>query len=359
MCFCVSCLAYKQSKLRHVVSEFNDDMYKKELNKYLIITLSIASLGILSSIYNIISIYGTNLIYNITNVYAARVNEDMDFQVIPYVGSFLYISLPLAGIYVKRYGVSIWVMYAFALVALNSLTSGARAGIVFSLLLFVYGYIVCSSDHTIKKRNGRSNMGLYVGALILLFFFIFISQKRAAGNELPYATDMFYKYFGGNVMLYKTFAYIANPIGVLNEYLQECNFFFGKNTLLPVYNILAKFGLMGRIEQYQGWYNIPAPCNVGTWLRELSEDFTWVGALVFISIFAYITSKEFMKSLKTHSTSSIVVTSILLMIVTLSFFDWKLRTSGIWIALAFGFLIGNKIDKSLRNNGRHIDIKLQ
>ncbi|MBR2064808.1 MAG: oligosaccharide repeat unit polymerase [Bacteroidales bacterium] len=351
MCFCISCLSFKSRRVVRKVHGHDDRKYKQKLNRYILITMFIAAVGILSSVVYIISIYGTNLIYNITNIYAARVNEGADFQVIPYVSSFIYITLPLSGIYVRRYGMSKWVICAFVLVALNSLTSGARAGIVFSALLFVFGYITSNKGPEKNKKDKPGRMGIWIGSLVLFAFFILISQKRSAGNELSYATDLFYRYFGDNVLLYKIFTYVANPIGVLNEYIKDCEFSFGKNTFLPIYNILAKFGVIGRVEQYQSWYNVPAECNVGTWLRELSEDFTWIGALVFISIYAYVTSGQFIKTTKTDSTSSVIITSLLLMTITLSFFDWKLRTSGVWIALAFGMMIGNGIDKSVRNNG--------
>lgn len=355
--FCGFSLLHKPNSFPEMTSVKDD---RNIIKKYLIITLLIASLGILSSIVNIISIYGTNLLYNLTNIYAARVYDNVDFQVIPYVGSFIYIALPLAGIYVRRFGVSIWIMYAFVLIALNSLTSGARAGIVFSLLLFVYGFTLSGNKSKVRVKTKSNKIGLYIGSLILVAFFVIVSQSRAAGNQLPYATDVFYKYFGDNALLYKLFAYVANPVGVLNEYLKECDFYFGKNTFLPLYNIIAKFGIIDRIDQYQSWYSVPADCNVGTWLRELIEDFTWAGAIIAVSIFSYITSKVYIKSIKLNQTSSIIISSILLMMVTLSFFDWKLRTSGLWIALIFGSVIGNKIDRhNLQvDDGRHTDTKL-
>lgn len=345
--FSVSCFIGKRYDTeKYVLTEEENEQLKHQLNKYILITLSLASVGVLSSIYNIISIFGTNMLANITNVYAARVSGMEDFQLIPYVGSFIFIALPLSAIYVKRYGFSLWVILTFVMVALNALTSGGRAGIVFSLLMFVFAYLFTDKKEE-ENQQSTSRKGLYFSAVLLVAMFVVMSSYRTAGNEIEYATDLYYRVFGDNVLVFKIFAYIANPLGVLNEYLKDCTFDFGHNTLLPIYNIIAKFGLMERVEQYQSWYEVPALCNVGTWLRELVEDFTIFGAIPFIMVYALVLNSQYQKAIYRGSISHIVITSMLMMMIAMSFFDWKLRTSSLWIALAFGYYIGNRIQNAV------------
>lgn len=324
---------------------FNDLKYKRNVEKVLLICAIFSAISILSSLALVISLYGTNLIANVTNVYADRVNENTDYQVIPYIGALLYVGLPLTAIHMKKYGFSKWIIIYFILIFSNSLISGARAGIVFSIFIFVSAFIFAKNIKFIYNNplRKKSSKGPIIASVILLVtMFVVISSKRAAGVELQYATNLFKEHFGYNELIYKTFAYIANPVGVLNEFLKNPDFNFGQNTLMPIYNILAKLGFMKRVEQYQSWYYVPAPCNVGTWLRELLEEFSLL-SLILIFVFGYVTTKIYWRAIR-GETGYILLISIFLTIIGLSFFDWRLRTSSMWIALFVGYLIGKRID---------------
>ena len=193
---------------------------------------------------------------------------------------------------------------------------------------------------------------MYIGVAIFAVMIIVISIQRNAGQNLTYATPAFEKIFGNNLLVYKTMTYIAGPIGVLNEYLKTSELHFGQNTFLTVFNLLNKLGIGERVEQYQEWFYTPLPCNVGTFIRELIEDFTVVGAAISVLIFGYATSRSYMNAKKDYNTRSKVMWAILSLVLLLSFFDWKLRSSNIWIALLFGFIICSQIDRKARINRR-------
>lgn len=330
----------------------NEKKLKDQIIKYIIITTVFSSISIISQLIGTIARYGTNLLDNVTNVYAARVYNQDTIESIPYVGAFIYIALPLVGIYIKKYGFNLLTLPAIALVFLNSLTSGGRAGIVFSMVLMASAYLVTDSKRKVGKKVVKNRRLLIsLGVLILLTMVITISIKRNAGQSLIYANQSFYSLFGQNLLLYKTFSYIAGPIGVLNEYLKESELHFGQNTLLTVYNFLYRIGVLDqRIEQYQEWFYTPLGCNVGTWIRELIEDFTVFGAIVCVPLFGYCTTRTYMYSRNHNSVSAIVLWSILSLVLLLSFFDWKLRSSNIWISLLFGYIFSRQIDIQSRKN---------
>lgn len=346
ICFCFGFLSVKKRYIKPTKT-IDTALYKKNIEKYLWICTIFSAISILSSLALVISIYGTNLIANVTNVYADRVNDNVDYQVIPYIGALIYVGLPLSAIHMKSYGFSMWPIIYFVLFFLNSLISGGRAGIVFSIFIFVFAFFYTNTEgkeKKIKNNKKKSNLPIIICVTLLISMFFLISSKRTAGVEIPYATSSFIKHFGYNGLIYKIFAYVANPVGVLNEFLKDPEFSFGHNTFLPFYNILAKIGLMERVEQYQSWYYVPAACNVGTWLRELFGDFS-ILMFPFIFIFGRVSCIIYWNAVKGRSTGYLLMLSIIFTMIGLSFFDWRMRTSSMWIALLFSYFWGEKIDK--------------
>ena len=324
------------------------DLEKKYLIKWIVITLIISGIGIVGSLLKAIQLYGTNLLAQTTNIYANRVYNNEDLEFIPYIGSFIYIEMALAGIYLKKYGFNILLVWGFVLTFFSALTSGGRAGIVFNAIIFISAYLLSNTDRKIKHISGKQKILFAIIIVALVLMINIITNQRVAGISLTFATERFIGIFGNNVAVYKIISYIANPIGTLNEYLKVRTFSFGQNTFLPIYNILARFENINRVNQYQEDFFTPMRCNVGTWIRELIEDFTIPGAIFFALVFAFAVGYQYREAQYKNTNSHIVVSSALIMIMTLSFFDWKFRTSGLWIAIFLGYFIGRNIDHKCR-----------
>ena len=276
-------------------------------------------------------------------IYGDRVNETQKIETIPYLGSFIFITLPLLGCYLKRFGFHLIVVPCVFLACADALISGGRGGIVFALLLFLAGYMCMDKGYELSSR-GRV-LFLLISLVTFVSMIFFVSQERAYGLKMAYATDLYKDLFGYNVTLYKGLAYVAGPIGTLNEYLRECEFYFGKNSFLTVYNVLARLGIMEPINHYQEFFLTPMECNVGTWVREIIEDFTLMGAIFFIPFFGVVSSYVYRIALMRKTITMKIMWSIFAMVLALSFYDWKFRSASMWIAVLFGFFIGKLIDR--------------
>lgn len=328
-----------------IIECIRDEQLKKWMFIGIVVTMSIAAIAIVANLKTMISIYGFNLMEQIVLIYGDRINETQKIQTIPYLGSFIFITLPLLGCYLKRFGFHIIVIPCVFLACADGLISGGRAGIVFAFLLFLAGY-KCMDKGSKSSSWGRGRVLFLLMCLVAFVSMIFfVSQERADGMKMAYATDLYTNLFGYNVTLYKALLYIAGPIGTLNEYLRECEFYFGKNSFLTIYNVLAKLGLMEPINHYQKFFSTPIECNVGTWVREIIEDFTLVGATFFIPFFGVLSSCVYSRALKRKTITMKIIWSIFAMVLALSFFDWRFRSASIWIAVLFGFLTGKFIDR--------------
>lgn len=326
---------YKKTDLR---------LQKKYIKIYILVTCFLAGIAVVYNYIAFARVYGFNLLSAINQIYADRVNQAVQIRTIPYLGALTFVSIPLCGIYTKRFGFSLLLLFPFILEAMKALTTGGRAGLIFIMILFVASYFSATSPAR-KKLQWQKKVLLSVGVCAIAGVVAVMTFTRTSGASIPFASPLYKKVFGDNAFLYKVFQYIGAPIGTLNEYLKTCEFHFGQNSFLPVYNFLSNLGLCERIEQYQEFFNTPVPCNVGTWIRELIEDFTIPGALAAILLFSFVCAYFYYKAKQYDSVKSQIIWSVFALFIALSFFDWTLRSADMWIALFFGYVIGWRIDR--------------
>ncbi len=319
------------------------------LKRYMILSVLLSGIAIIGNYLLMVAHYGNDLLGVITQIYADRVNSTADIPTIPYLDSFIYVAIALAGIYLRRFGFSFWLLPILLFTYMKTLVSGGRAGLVFVLLIFVFSFLLSPAGSRVAEKKKKRGFWQYAvllllgGAMVLIF--VVLTMSRSVGVPPTFATDRYLALFGSNNIPYRLIEYAAAPIGALNEYLKDCDFSFGINTFKTVYNILGKFGLMDEIDQYQQFYETPLPCNVATWLRELIQDFS---AFAILAVFLYgFANGLLFKKVGTGATvRHTAVLSVLMMVVAMSFFDWKLRSADLWIAILFGYLFGYLIDRA-------------
>jgi oligosaccharide repeat unit polymerase len=149
-----------------------------------------------------------------------------------------------------------------------------------------------------------------------------------------------------NPTIYKIYEYVTSPIGVLNEYLKSPTYNFGLNSFNAFISLLNKFGANLYYSRYQQGYNIPIYTNVGTYIRELIQDFTIPGSVIVVFIFAFSYSKSFIQSIRRKTYISLILTIVFSTIIFMSFFVWFFRETVFWISSIFGIFIGIYLDKS-------------
>ena len=99
-----SILGYKYSfklsvtRRTNLDERYNQPQLKRLLTKYIILTTVVSGLSTVLNLIGTIRIYGSDLLNSLTDIYASRVYESQTVEVIPYIGSFIYIALPLIGV---------------------------------------------------------------------------------------------------------------------------------------------------------------------------------------------------------------------------------------------------------------------
>ncbi|QHJ70551.1 O-antigen polymerase [Planococcus halotolerans] len=324
---------------------------EKRLKMVIIFVALISAIAIITNISMFISIYGFNLIKYTNQIYASRLNGANNIDTIPYLSSFVFIALIFSGIYIKKYGVKLFLLFPVLLLLANQLTTGGRSDIIFGVLLLSGPILFKNNNKLMKKKQKRfSKIKIVgIGSLFLSLFFI-ISKNRAAGQAVSsiYASDFLIQISGGDATLYKIIIYIAGPIGVLNAYLVSPVYDFGGNTFLTIFNLLNKIGYNLDVNSYQDFYNVPMAINVGTYIRELIQDFTIAGAILIVLLLGITFSSTYLETLVKSTYVPQVIASTIFTIIAMSFFDWKVRSAIFWIILVVGILLAVFLDKKIR-----------
>lgn len=330
--------SYFGMKTNFIKTKIHNQQYNKKYTLLVIIIItSISGFVIINNYLQYVKIFGYNLIYISNELYAYRMSGQVPNNVIPYLSSLVYIAIIMASIYTIKHGFKLVFLVPIILAIVEELTSGGRLAFITVPLMFF-------AIFTTKKVRLKTVILLALLASISLPAFLIISDQRTSGLSNEFSSKFLSRLTSNNETIYKILEYFTSPVGTLNEYLKEPTVSFGKNTLLPIYNVASKLGFDIDVNIYQDVYFVPMPVNVGTFARELIEDFGLFFATVVTILFAYTTSFYLNKFKKDGSYSAAFIYSTSIYIVCFFFFDWRLRSSSVWIILLVGFPITLAID---------------
>lgn len=330
---------------------------EKNLMRAIIILTTIASIGIISNVIIGIKQYGFNLLKFTNQLYAARLSGDIDSG-IPYLSSFIYPALILEGFYISKFKFKKILIVPVMLLMFNAMKSGGRLDIIqglFFVIVPIYLNKVKKDRKKYTKVTKKNKFWTAITIAVFVVIFVMITVNRSSWITInSYMSPLMIKMVEIEPAIYKTYVYLTTPIGVLNEFLKDPTFNFGGHTFLTVYNFLNKFGFEITTAQYQHFYQVPITSNVGSYIRELIEDFGVPLAIMVTFLTGTIYSYSYRKYSSRHSYLSLIWTTAYSFIVIFSFFTWQFRMSTTWILLIVGTVVAYNLDgKEQRRRRRY------
>lgn len=329
-------------KVRHCSESAREASTKDStLKKIIIVTSVLSMVAIVPNTLLLIQRYGINLLGQSSQIYADTNAGTAPFTV-PYFSALAQVSCILAGIYFAKYGFHPIIILPLALVMISILPSG-RGWLILTIFFFLYPMAFFKrkgTDENIKIINKRKRVDtqrkliLIMAVAIIFALFLAITVNRSKNIDTTmyqYLTPQMANIMTNTPWLMKMYQYFASPIGVLNAYLENPEFYFGGNTFGPLYNFLNKFGLSLEYIRYQKFYYIPFRTNVGTWLIELIQDFGFVGMLLVVTGFSVFVGYFDKKGMRNKQKEDILIAVIADTILTMSFFMWYLREGTMFV----------------------------
>ena len=318
---------------------FMKEMDKKRMEKTILIISFLSMLAIIPNTFFLIRKYGFNLLSKTSQIYYDNFNGNAPPN-IPYLSALAQLGCVLSGIYFSYYKFKPVIVLPVVLSMLAILPSGSRGGLILTVFFCVLP--LCLKKRKIlrlqlskkQQKKKKRRIILLIVAIVLLFVALTISRSVQLDPNI-------YQYMSKNMSsiarvapaVFKLYQYFASPIGVLNAYLQHPDFYFGGNTFGPLYNIINKLGGSLQYNRYQKFYNIPIETNVGTWIRELCEDFGYIGMFAMVLLFSLLVGFYEHRAVKYQNRDDIIMASVLGTIFVMTFFVWYVREGTMQVIL--------------------------
>ena len=330
--FFACCFVFKEKK-EAKVRDYCHSLDSRTVFWTIMALTAFSALAIMPNFIFFLHRYGITFMSKFSEVYNDRLNGNAPFS-IPYIGVFIYLCVVLTGIYYKKYGINFYLFIPLGLAVIDSIQGGGRSGLVLIFLLFVVPYLFVQKDTKKVKKNKN---WIWIAAFLFLVVaaFVLVTRERSWIDEnhedYRYMSDTMKSLIKISPSIYKNYAYFSSPIGVLNAYLENPDFTFGKNSLSFFISFLNKFGADLPYARYQDYYYVPIHTNVGTYIREIIQDYYYFAPLVLIA-FTLLFSKAY-ALLRRGNPFGEILFSIMGVSVVMSFFMCYYRESVFWIML--------------------------
>lgn len=305
----------------------------KELKKLIVGLSAVAACAVIPNFVNFIRKYSFAFMDQMNNIYQDRLMGTRGFEMIPYLGTLSATAVVIAGIYFRRYGFNKMLLLPLGLELLDALPGGGRAGIIIEVFLFITPSLLFPRKETLgEKMTKKTKVAIFLVLVLLVYIFWQMSSVRSRWIKVnEYMSPTMVALYKFSPAIYKTYTYIVGPFVALSEYLKEQTFSFGINTFGMFYNILNKIGFHLPYQRYQDVYYTPLPCNVASYIRELIQDFTYVGAMVVTFFIGFLFGTNFNAVRFSNNMRAESVCSVLGTIIALSFFMFFMRETVFWI----------------------------
>lgn len=330
--FFACCFVYKE-KREEKIRNYCHSLDSRTVFWTIMALTAFSALAIMPNFIFFLHRYGITFVSKFSEVYNDRLNGNAPFS-IPYIGPFIYLCVVLTGIYYKKYGINFYLFIPLGLAVIDSIQGGGRSGLVLIFLLFAVPYLFVRKEQK-KVRKNRNWIWIAAFLVLVVGVFVLVTRERSWINEdhpdYQYMSDTMRSLLKISPSIYKNYAYFSSPIGVLNAYLENPTFSFGKNSLSFFISFLNKFGAGLPYARYQEYYDVPITTNVGSYIREIVQDYYYFAPLVLIA-FTLLYSKAY-ALLRRGNPFGEILFSIMSVSVILSFFMCYYRESVFWIML--------------------------
>ena len=337
------------------------------IDKFIIISLLISSVSIISALISILSTYGISnillFINNVSQIYQGRATGEINYGIAIF-SSMIYVTLILVSFQITRGRFKIFYIIPVFMSFINAVNYGGRNAAFYTIICIAMPFIlgkyrqnVVISDlnnHARNKRVKRKTISVIcIFILLAIGIFTMINSQRAQTSRAFYHRNASTVGWLDNLIELDTgfltlYLYSTGPLSYLNHYLENPFYSFGANTFYPIYRQLDKLGF--DVQQMIALDFGTQSVNVGTYITELIIDFGLIGGLLFIFLFGVCFGNFHRRTIR-NDLKACLFTTLLYICILLSFFMWYLRTPVIWLAGLYGAIIISMLNKLLIKKG--------
>lgn len=355
---CLLAIGPNRWVVSHQLPQASNVKLKLKLKRAIVFLSGITAIGIVPGFIKLLLYYGTSLSGAVAlsqQIYHDRLAENIRFFNIPYLPSVVYLALILCGIYIYRYRFELFLLLPSSLVAMSAIGTGNRYYLIFALIMLVLPMLVNVAKVPNAHIKGWKNKFLIptvVTSIIVLFYRITV--VRSSWVTVPsYASSAMERLMYIQPAIFKLYTYLASPVGVLNAFLHDPYFEFGRVTFAFVYNIAERVGIKSSDYRIARSYFVPVQSNTGTYIKDLLGDFGLPGAILFAFILGYVCSRLYLAHITMPSILVEIYLVIFFVLTIISFFSLYLSETMLWIILIVAFPTGRYLDAGTLYVNKH------
>lgn len=334
-----------ENKLLDYLKNNKEEILDK-MNLLLWIFIAVGLLSALLHWYILVKRFGSipAVLVQANIIYRLRVEGQLEGG-IPYINAFTYAAVFLGGLITALKGkLTFKAAIPLIIIILEGMASAGRAGIFLAFVEFTITYIYFR--HLLSQKPKIFNLdkkNIVISILIVLVLFIgsttIIKSARKTFENYKASTQTLKDLESTYIITPSLYFYFSSNIGVLSKYFEHGGekFYFGENTLLPLYNFIAKFGIIPQPKTYPKGYFIPIWSNSATYLRDLHEDYGYFGLLLAPFLLGFFCTYFWFKFFERGTLLNFIILVYLNLIVAFSTF-YIVTRAAVW-SLSFFILI--------------------
>ncbi len=283
-------------------------------------------------------------------IYKMRVEGDIQ-GTIPYLNSFSYAAVFLGGIYTAIKGkITLTAILPLLIVIVQDMASVGRAGIFMAFILFTLSFFFTRhyySEYNLSKKLNKINISIALFIIIAIFLVstTVIKNVRGSIEKFKASTSELNELERSYFISPSLYLYFSSNIGVLSKYLEKGgeDKMIGENTFQPLYNLLSKINIVDHPGFYPKGYFIPMWTNSATYLRDIHEDFGYMGIFLVPFILGLLNTYLWFKFFSTGSIISFIFLVYSTMIVAFSTFYMVTRAAVFILSLIILLISANSL----------------
>jgi len=276
-------------------------------------------------------------------IYRLRVAGELEGGT-PYLSILPYVGIIFSGIFTSfKNKLSFFSVFPLIVIIVSDTASVGRGGIFVGFIMLIISFFLFGNNYYYKKNiiimKNRKKLYLKITLLMIIILSILsiVSEFRGRFENFKGKTKVFEKYDEIPLLSANEYFYFSSNVGVFSKYFENQNekTMIGENTLLPIYNLVAKFGFIDKPNFYPKGYNIPHWSNSASYLRDLHADFGILGLFAVPFLLSFFCTYYWFKWVYAGGLKNFIWLTYLFTLLTLSVFNMQTRSSFFLISLIF------------------------
>lgn len=296
-------------------------------------------------------------------IYRLRIAGELDGAT-PYLSILPYVGIIFSGIYTAaKSKLTLYSVLPLISIIISDAAAVGRGGIFVSFIMLGTSFLFFRSNRALNKYyfSKQSKKPLIIGISILFLVVItslsLVSEFRGRFEDFKGKRRIFNKYDNIPFFSANEYFYFSSNVGVFSKYFKEQseNPMIGENSLLPVYNFVAKLGIIDKPNFYPKGYSIPNWSNSATYLKDLHADFGIIGMFLIPFLMSLFATYFWFRWVYNGGFLNFVILTYLFVLLTLSIFNMQTRSSFFFLSFLLILLIHFISERFFKVESKYLD----